>query len=356
MPYKESRHLENTMKKINTRILAAISAIASSVASAQTPAPQNELVTVENYNRAQTDVNFAGVVKNGAFGKFRHGRELAPPVQQGIVRPNRDTLYSFAIFDLDAGPVTVTLPEGAKRLMGMQVVNQDQYTPATYYGAGTHTLTRAMIGTRYAIVVVRFLVDFSNKEEIQQVHALQDAIKFSQERPGTFEIPNWDQASLKKVQAALLQLGTTVSDTRRMFGANENEVDPVRHLIGTALLWGGLPEKDALYLLVTPARNDGVTIHRLTVKDVPVDGFWSITVYNPEGYLEPNQYNAYAVNNITANKGMDGSVAIQFGGCDGEIPNCLPIMKGWNYTVRLFRPRPEILNGTWRFPEAQPVS
>jgi hypothetical protein len=184
---------------------------------------------------------------------------------------------------------------------------------------------------------------------------LQDAIKFSQEQPGTFEIPNWDEASLKKVQAALLQLGTTVSDTRRMFGANENEVDLVRHLIGTALLWGGLPEKDALYLPVTPVRNDGVTIHTLTVKDVPVDGFWSITVYNPEGYLEPNQYNAYAVNNITANKGMDGSVAIQFGGCDGEIPNCLPITKGWNYTVRLFRPRSDILDGTWRFPEAQPV-
>ncbi len=47
---------------------------------------------------------------------------------------------------------------------------------------------------------------------------------------------------------------------------------------------------------------------------------------------------------------------IQFGGCDGKIPNCLPIMKGWNYTVRLYRPRAEILNGTWKFPEAKPVS
>ena len=68
--------------------------------------------------------------------------------------------------------------------------------------------------------------------------------------------------------------------------------------------------------------------------------------------MEPNPYNVYSVNNITAKKGADGSVAIQFAGCDGEIPNCLPIMKGWNYMVRLFRPRPEILNGTWRFPEA----
>ena len=72
--------------------------------------------------------------------------------------------------------------------------------------------------------------------------------------------------------------------------------------------------------------------------------------------MEPNQFNAYSVNNLTAKKGVDGSVAIQFGGCDGEIPNCLPIMKDWNYTVRLFRPQPEILDCTWIFPEAQPVS
>ena len=144
------------------------------------------------------------MVKNGGLGKFRHSRELAPPVQHGIPRPNRDTLYSFAVVDLDAGPVTITLPDAGKRYMGMQVVNQDQYTPATYYGAGTYTLTREAIGTRYAIAVVRFLVDFSNKEDVQQVHALQDAIKFSQERSGTFESPHWDEASLKKIQGGAL--------------------------------------------------------------------------------------------------------------------------------------------------------
>ena len=345
------------MKRIYAGILATVSlAVVSSVASAQTSASQTTLVTVENYNRAQTDVNFAGVVKNDGFGKFRHGRELAPPAQQGIVRPNRDTVYSFAIVDLDAGPVMITLPDAGKRFSGMQVVNQDQFTRATYYGAGAHTLTREMIGTRYAIAVVRFLVDFSNKEDVGQVHALQDAIKFSQERPGTFEIPNWDQASLKKIQAALLQLGTTVSDTRRMFGANEDEVDPVKHLIGSALVWGGNPEKDALYLPITPARNDGSTIQKLKVGPVPVDGFWSVTVYNSAGYLQPNQHNAYSVSSITAKEDPEGAVTIQFGGCDGKIKNCLPITEGWNYTVRLFRPRTEILNGTWTFPLARPES
>jgi hypothetical protein len=141
---------------------------------------------------------------------------------------------------------------------------------------------------------------------------------------------------------------------RNAFGA-KGQVDPVRHLIGTAAGWGGNPDKDATYLSFTPSRNDGTTIYKLKVKDVPVDGFWSISVYNAEGYFQKNEDNAYSLNNITAKKDTDGSVTVQFGDCDGKIPNCLPIMPGWNYTVRLYRPRPEILNGTWKFPEAQPV-
>jgi hypothetical protein len=105
------------------------------------------------------------------------------------------------------------------------------------------------------------------------------------------------------------------------------------------------------------SKNDGKTVHRLTINsEVPVDGFWSIIVYNDKGYLERNPYNAYSLNSITAKKGADGSIIIQFGGCDGKIANCLPTMPGWNYMVRLYRPRAEILNGTWKFPEAQSVN
>jgi len=118
---------------------------------------------------------------------------------------------------------------------------------------------------------------------------------------------------------------------------------------------GGNPEKDALYLSANPARNDGTTVHRLTVGEVPVDGFWSVTVYNEDGFFTANPQNAYSLNNITAQRSADGSVGIQFGGCDGSLANCLPITPGWNYLVRLYRPRQEILDGSWTFPEAQPV-
>ena len=124
-----------------------------------------------------------------------------------------------------------------------------------------------------------------------------------------------------------------------MFGRRD-KVDPIRHLIGTAMAWGGNPERDATYLNVTPVQNDGQTVYRLTVKDVPVDGFWSISVYNSHGYFEPNEYDAYTVNNISAKTAPDGSVIVQFGGVpDDEDINWLPITEGWNYTVRLYRPR-----------------
>jgi Protein of unknown function (DUF1214) len=90
------------------------------------------------------------------------------------------------------------------------------------------------------------------------------------------------------------------------------------------MAFGGNPEKDALYLNVTPSKNDGKTVHRLVISDeVPVDGFWSIIVYNDKGYLEQNPYNAYSLNSITAKKSAHGLIIIQLGRCDGKIANCL---------------------------------
>jgi hypothetical protein len=311
-------------------------------------------VTAENFERAETDLYFGAVVKDGGFGKFHHNREPTPIDKQTVIRMNRDTLYSAAVFDLDAGPVTITLPDSGTRFMSMQVIDEDQYAPAVVYGAGKYIYTREQIGTRYVLTAVRTLIDPASAKDLEEVHKLQDAIQVEQKSSGKFEVPKWDFASQKKVCDALLVLGSTLPDSKHMFG-RKDQVDPVRHLIGTAMAWGGNPEKDAIYLNVSPTENDGKTVYRLTVKDVPVDAFWSISVYNAAGYFHENKENAYTLNNLTAQKGEDGSITIQFGGCDGKTPNCLPTMQGWNYIVRLYRPRAEVLDDKWTFPQAQPV-
>lgn len=308
-------------------------------------------VTVDNFVRAESDMYFSNVVRNGGFGKFYHYREPMPIDKQDVVRANRDTLYSGAVLDLAAGPATITLPDSGERFRSMFAIDQDEYVPMVVYDAGDYSFAREKIGTRYVLIGVRTLVDPENPDDVKQVHALQDAIKVDQATPGRFEVPNWDLASQKVVRDALLVLNATLPDMRHAFG-RKSDVDPIRHLVGAASAWGGNPDKEAIYLNVTPTRNDGNTVYKLNVKDVPVDGFWSISLYDAQGYFVKNSFDAYTLNNITAKKNTDGSVTVQFGGCDGKIPNCLPIVPGWNYIVRLYRPRAEVLNGTWIFPEA----
>ena len=339
--------------KVKTMLYIALALTAANAAQAQSPSIP---VTVDNFPRAESDLYMGNAVKDGSFGKFHHNRTPAEIDRQLVIRMNRDTLYSAAVFDLDAGPVTVTMPDAGKRFMSMQLIDEDHYVPAVYYGPGSHTLSRDQVGTRYVMVAVRTLVDPADPKDLDQVHALQDAIKVEQANAGKFEVPNWDQASQKQVRDALLLLAAHTGGFKDAFGA-KGQVDPIRHLIGTAAGWGGNPDKDATYLNFNPPKNDGTTVYKLTVPgNVPVDAFWSISLYNKEGYFQKNELNAYSVNDITAKKSADGSVAVQFGGCDGKIPNCLPIMPGWNYTVRLYRPRPEILDGKWKFPEPQAVN
>ena len=312
-------------------------------------------VTIDTFTRAETDLYFSHFVKDGALGKFVHNREPTPLDEQKVVRMNRDTLYSCAVFDLDAAPVTITLPDAGKRFLSMQVWDEDEYCPLVTYEPGRHTFSRESIGTCYLGVGVRILVNPSDPRDVRAVNALQDAIKVEQQSPGTFEIPNWDPDDQTKVRGALEQLGRAMPDWHHAFGAKD-QVDPVRHLIGAAVGWGGNPDKDAFYVNLSPATNDGKIVHLLHIPaDVPVDGFWSVSVYNAHGFFEPNPSNAYSINNITAVKNADGSVEIQFGSCDGSVPNCLPVTKGWNATVRLYRPRPEILDGRWKFPDLHAI-
>ena len=88
--------------------------------------------------------------------------------------------------------------------------------------------------------------------------------------------------------------------------------------------------------------------------EVPVDAFWSISLYNADGYFEISEKGGCSLNEITAIKEPDGSVVINLGECADSRPNCLRLMDGWNYTVRLYQPRPDVIDGSWTFPGVTP--
>ena len=240
-------------------------------------------VTWDTFVRAETDKMFKTYATIGGFGKFFHLRAVTPIDKQDVIRMNRDTRYSLGVFDL-TNPLTVTLPETKGRFISMQVINQDEYTKAVHYNPGTYKFTSENIGTRYVALIIRVLVEGENETDNQLVTEIQNNVKAEQTSPGTFEVPNWDKASQDKLRDAINVLASTLTDTKLCFG-DKDEVDPIAHLLGAAYGWGGNPIKDAMYINVVPELNDGKTAYQLTVKDVPVDGFWSVIVYNKAGYF-----------------------------------------------------------------------
>ena len=247
-------------------------------------------VTPDNFVRAETDLYFGGAVRKRRLRQVRpHARARAarqpdrhPPqprhaVLGGRVRPRRRAGDDHA----------------ARRGQALHVAAGDRRGPVhatVVYGAGSHTLTREEVGTRYVVAAVRTLVDPADPKDVEQVHALQDAIRVEQPGgPGKFEVPNWDPASQKKVRDALLVLGATLPDYASACSARKDEVDPVRHLIGAATAWGGNPEKDAMYLNVTPTqerRQDDLQARRSRTCPSTASGRSASTT--PKGYFEKN--------------------------------------------------------------------
>jgi hypothetical protein len=304
-------------------------------------------VTVENFDRAETDTYISGLAQKGAFGRIVHEREHASADDQYVVRINLDTLYSFGVFDLST-PLTINKPDGDGRFQSLLVLDQDHYVVAIEHDPGIFEFTRETVGTDYAMVVFRTFADPQDPLDINKAHELQDAVSFLQADPGSLELPEWDQKSLSEIRTALKVLTSNVTDTSNFFG-NRGEIDRLDHYMGTAAGFGGNPKTAALYFSNPVPDNDGLTPYKMELKDVPAAAFWSVTVYNESGFLVPNKEKKYSLNSVTAEPSDDGSFEVHFG-AGTEFTNNIPIVDGWNYTLRVYQPIGAALDGSWNDP------
>lgn len=308
-------------------------------------------VNVDNFVRAETSRMFVDLQRNArGVNVFTHSRSLTSVDRQTVVRMNRDTLYSFAVVDVTAG-ATITIPEHGERYVSVMVVNLDHHVTDIFHAPGAHELTAERCGSPHVVVAARVLVDPNDPADTDAVARIQDGFRLESNASSPFESAEYDVDSFDRTRRALATLASDLSGFGGMFGTPD-EVDPVRHLIGTAVGWGGLPTREAVYVGVNPKVPVGR--YEITVGEVPVDGFWSISVYNADGFFEPNDAGVYSVNSVTAHRNDDGTITVRFGDHGPGADNSIPITDGWNYLIRLYRPRPEVLDGTWTFPPHHP--
>jgi len=310
-------------------------------------------VTLENFSTVETAFQFdrSLAMCGGQVNRFAHLRAPVPLDQQSVIRMQRDTLYSVAIVDISAG-AELTLPDTGERYISAHIVNADHYTNAVLHDPGIHRLTTEQYDTDYVQVSIRILADPNDPDDMATVHGLQDAVEVSSGSAVPFTHPDYDTAQYDGLYKLILELGDFSSDASRAFGPRD-AVDPIQHLVNTAIGWGGLPSDETIYLNDTSPHPVGH--YRLHLHEVPADAFWSMSIYNRDGYFEANPFDSYNINSVTARRSSDGSVTLDMATEDAGYENFLYVMDGWNWVFRLYRPRAEVVDGTWQLPDIEQV-
>jgi hypothetical protein len=321
------------------------------VVAEQDQAASSVTVTPETFIRAETDQYFRDLAKRaGGVNRMHLDRAPVSLDNQPVIRQNKDTLYGGAIVDTQGG-ATITIPELPKgRYASVQIVNNDHYGPVTFYESGTHKLPE---DTRYLLAIVRIQVfDLKDPAEIALVNKLQDQFILKANRADPLPAFKWDTASLDALRAQYEKESTQHGSYKGMMGPRGKVDEKTRHLAAAAA-WGLFPEQDAIYLNYNGGHDDQ-QCYQATYKVPDNDAFWSITVYGSDGYMKSENN---VVNSSIVKLNADGTFTVHYGSKEvcGDVPGRLDVTEGWNFLMRIYRPGPSVLDGTYTLPAAEPV-
>ena len=313
-------------------------------------------LTADNYATAETQSIFAGAyiqkiaqaTCSGGMGVLMHERVPSDPNHKAFARVNFDTLYSWVLLDLNS-PATITLPETDGRYQSAQVLNEGHWMPFVVTEAGSFTLTQENSGSRYVLVGIRTQMNMQDPDDILEANKLQDLVQVAQAEPGELVFTDlWNKAAImtmrKELQILRDEKGYKSED---MFG-KQGEIDHEMNNVGVAIGWGGQPKEGAVYLFYTP---DSAQHQTLTLNNVPHadNAFWSITVYDADGFVAAEPFN---MNSSFTTVHARGETVLNFGG-DPLADNYLPVYEGWNATLRIYTPQTAYFNDAWVRPELQ---
>jgi hypothetical protein len=310
---------------------------------------ETHAVTQKTYCRAETDRTFYNASQlTGGVNKLFSFRNVTPLDRQTVVRMNKDTLYTVALVDTSKG-ATITVPDmPAGRYFSVLLLDNDHYCPGVIYTSGKHELPR---DTKYLAINVRIqLLHPDDPADIALVNQLQDQFVIQANSADPFPEPNWDKKSLAALTAEYnAEFAKFDLYPDGWMGKRGEADDAIRHL-GCAGAWGLFPNNDAIYINYNghlPADKG----HTATYQVPENNAFWSITIYGADGYMK-SENNILNAANTKMN--ADGTFTVYFGSKEacGDVPNRLDVSEGWNFLMRVYRPGPSVLNGSYKLPDA----
>ena len=301
------------------------------------------IVTRENYPTVETSRQFVIQIKNaGGINMLNKFDGIAKVDNQQIIRLNQDTVYTMGVVDASKG-ATVTIPDAGDRFISLTFVDSDHYVHAAKYGAGTYDLPR---DTDYIYVLVRIGSETGSAEEDAIIAKLQDKIVVKANSAIPFTPINYDEASFEATHKLLLaEFMTGKHDPKTMFNVKGTVNEEARQ-VGSAIGWGGGQMIDNIWTMYSDSKDFSC---QSTTFENPKNegGFWSITVYNKDGFL-------FAKNNVNSYRAKlndDGTYTVRFG-CEGQANN-IDTKTGndtgtWNAILRAYRPSMLVQSGKWQ--------
>ena len=307
------------------------------------------IVTPESYPTDETSRQLLKNQKLAGVNKFHHNRQLVPTDNQPIVRMNRDTYYSSAVVDVSKG-ASVTMPEIPEgKYMSVQPVTQDHRIQAMKYGPGTYDLT-THIGT-HLYLVIRLDATFTEAEAKE----IQDKMHIEAKSNKEFAAAPVDKASFTKVENALKAKAPAIVKRDGPIALKGMFTDPrdesskfftqEKYEVGAALGWGGAQWKDNIYETSGNFTTD--SCYQMTFEDPKNRAFWSVTVYDKNGFMFNDLAN-FSSNTAQANE--DGTYTVSFG-CGDDAPNNLAIENStgsFNIGVRHYEPSKRVMEDEYR--------
>lgn len=294
-------------------------------------------VDLGNYKVAESDIAFGNITKLAGMNTFFHF-----PVgkfdlnNQTVVRMNQDTTYSAAVVNISKG-ASVTLPEADGRYMSAMVIQNDHYVDQVFTKPGKHIIKA---DTDFVMVNVRTRINTYDPKDVAKVQELQKKLIISAEATEPHVVPDYDMKQVVDLRDRLAAEATKLGSYNNMQGAR-GTVDEHMHMLGTAGGWGLLPDKNARYLSYEQKDGSGCFTANYKVPPFNSGGFFSITMYNADGWIfdEKAILNEY---NISFND--DNSFEVNFGSCGESAKNNIPIVDGWNFLMRVYEPQLEKLD------------